>query len=303
MGDGRDKRDPASRTAAGAAMWRAVGATEPDPRGRNPDRLAHLFLPPAYRLLLLNPRLARWAIRRFDRRVPGGYCFETARTKHMDLLLRDQVAAGVSQVVILGAGYDTRAHRLAAALDDTAIYEVDMPAIQERKRRRLARYEGPSASGLRYVAVDRDHRDLFERLVEAGYEGRLRTFFVWSGVTMYLRPSAFAETLADIRRGSAAGSTVLFDYFSAGAVNGTSDAHGARQIARRVEELGEPLGFGAEPDEMSALLERSGFELVSNLGPEELAERYLQGTRGRPLEQPFGFAFIAEARSLGGASG
>jgi methyltransferase (TIGR00027 family) len=301
MRSGRDKRAQASRTAAGAAMWRAVGATEPDPRGRNPDRLAHLFLPPAYRLLLLNPRLARWAIRRFDRRVPGGYCFETARTKHMDLLLRDQVAAGVSQVVILGAGYDTRAHRLAAVLDDTPIYEVDMPAILERKRRRLARYDGPSASGLRYVAVDRDHRDLLECLFEAGYEGGRRTLFVWSGVTMYLRPSAFTETLADIRRGSAPDSIVLFDYFSASAVNGTSDAHGARQIARRVEELGEPLGFGAEPDQMSALLERSGFELVSNLGPEELAGRYLQGTRGRSLNQPFGFAFIAEARSREGA--
>jgi methyltransferase (TIGR00027 family) len=284
-------------------MWRAVGATEPDPRSRNPDRLAHLFLPPAYRLLLLNPRLARWAIRRFDRRVPGGYCFETARTKHMDLLLRDQVAAGVSQVVILGAGYDTRAHRLAAALGDTVIYEVDMQAIQDRKRRRLTRYDGPSANGLRYVAVDRDHRDLFERLIDAGYEERRRTLFVWSGVTMYLRRSAFTETLAEICRGSDAGSTVLFDYFSAGAVNGTSDAHGAGQIARRVEELGEPLSFGAEPDEMSALLARSGFELVSNLGPEELAERYLRGARGRSPEQPFGFAFIAEARSLGGTSG
>jgi methyltransferase (TIGR00027 family) len=288
---------PASRTAAGSATWRAIGTLERDPGARNPDTLARLFLPPSYAVVRYVPCIARAGNRVYEKLIPGGYCFETARTKHMDLALREQIQAGVSQIVILGAGYDTRAQRFASLLGDAAIYEVDMPAVQERKQRRLAAYTGPSPPGLRYVPVDRDHHNLFERLLENGYDSERRTLFIWSGVVMYLRPPTVDRTLTEIRQRSAVGSVLVFDYFSSGAVAGGSDEYGAKQVSRRVEKLGEPLAFGVDPPELAELLSRHGFEVVSNLGPADLTRRYLQLSSGGALGRPFGFAFIAEARS------
>jgi methyltransferase (TIGR00027 family) len=290
---GDDRGRAASKTAAGSAVWRAVGALEPDPRLRNPDILARLFLPPAYALLPQLPWLSRLGNRIYGLLLPGGYQFETARTMHMDRVVLEQLEAGAEQLVILGAGYDTRAHRFESLLAGRRVFEVDMPAIQARKRERLAANGVATPSQLHYVAVERNHRDLFRDLHSAGYDPRARSFFVWSGVTMYLPENAFDATLAEIHRQTGAGSGIVFDYFSSAVVSGTGRGPGATRVARRVEKLGEPFTLGLNRAELGGLLDRHGFELLSNLGPDDLERRYLTAS-GRSLGRPFEFASIAE---------
>lgn len=288
--------DRVSKTAAGSATWRALGALEPDPRLRNPDFLARLFLPPVYALALRLPSLARLGNRLYGRLLPGGYQFEMARTRHMDSVLLRQLRKGVEQVVILGAGYDTRAHRFSPELGHCRVFEVDMPEIQRHKQKCLTSNEISTPSQLRYVSVGRDHKDLFCHLTSAGYQSSGNALFIWSGVTMYLQESSFHETLMGIRRHSMVGSTIVFDYFSPAVVSRSSDDYGGKQVARRVRKLGEPLSFGIDRAEVAECLAMCGFELVSNLGPTELERRYLRAD-GKSLGRSFGFASIADAQT------
>ena len=70
------------------------------------------------------------------------------RTRYVDQWLEDAVKAGAKQVVILGAGFDSRAYRLRQMLKDTRVFEVDFGPTQEYKRRRIAEVAGPATQGM-----------------------------------------------------------------------------------------------------------------------------------------------------------
>ena len=123
-----------SYTAEGVAAWRAAGNREPDERIRNPDYMAVSFLGWKLRLIAGFKPLTALALRTFQKRVPGGYYFHIARTKHIDEMLERAIGGGIQQLVILGAGYDSRPYRFARQLEGVRVFEVDQPATQARKK-------------------------------------------------------------------------------------------------------------------------------------------------------------------------
>jgi len=108
----------ARNTAEAFASLRAAGASVRDPRLRNPDGLASRFIAPGLRLsgLVKVPALRPLARRAAERISPCAYFYELARVKHIDSVLVDELEAGIEQLVILGAGFDTRAYRFAEPL-------------------------------------------------------------------------------------------------------------------------------------------------------------------------------------------
>src|SRR5688500_18591880 len=138
LGDAAGSRI-ASSTAEGACALRAAGTTLSDPEVRNPDYLAEKFISPGIKLSALAkvPLLRRALPALTERILPGGFWFETARTHHMDGVLRNEVAAGATQVVILGAGLDSRAYRFHDELPGVRWFEVDHPVTAAVKRKRL----------------------------------------------------------------------------------------------------------------------------------------------------------------------
>ena len=146
-------------------------------------------------------------------------------------------SAEIEQLVILGAGLDTRSYRLPS---ETRVrcFEVDTPRTQALKREMLDR-AGVDASRVTFVPADFEEEDWFEKLVAAGFDPSKRTFFLWESVTMYLDPEAVESTLRRIA-GTASGSVVAFDYF-------TNAPLGAWSIFLRTAEasaklFGEPFG-------------------------------------------------------------
>ena len=134
-----------------------------------------------------------------------------ARTTFFDRALQRHLA-DVGQLVILGAGLDTRSYRLPA---DTPVrcFEIDTPKTQAFKRAMLTK-AGVDATRVTFVPADFEREDWFERLVAAGFEPHRPSFFLWESVTMYLDREAVERTLRTIA-GTAPGSVVAFDYFSA----------------------------------------------------------------------------------------
>ena len=285
-------------TAEAAAALRAAGAAARDELVRGPDRLAARFVETAPRLtaIVKVPLLRRLAPLAAERLLPGSYWFELARVKHMDGVLRKELAEGVEQLVILGAGFDSRPYRFADRVAGTPTFEVDHPATASVKRARVRRIFGSLPGHVRYVDADLSvSGQLEERLGAAGYRHDLRTLVIWSGVTPYIPEHGVHSVLGWVARAAAPGSSIVFDYAYREAVDGSAFFYGAPQLRRRVAETGEPLRFGLGRDRVAEFVAERGLELVSDLGPDQLERRYLV-RRQRLAGRPYGFVAIAQAR-------
>jgi methyltransferase (TIGR00027 family) len=278
-----------SRTAQYVALYRALESLEPAPRFV--DRFATAFLPRRHRLAVGAARwrpLRRQLLRYADRRAPGARTSAIARTVFIDELVRGEVAAGTAQVVLLGAGFDCRAHRLAEMAGAT-VFEVDRADTQREKRARLSSLSLPRRD-VRYVAVDFLRDAVGARLAAAGWHADRRTLFVWEGVTNYLTAPAVCAVLSWMAR-AAARSRVAFTYVHAGLLDGTASFANGAAILANVRALGEPWTFGLRPDEVARFVAACGLALEEDVGADEYRARCLGA-----VDDGYAFYRLAVAR-------
>nr|WP_083466159.1 SAM-dependent methyltransferase [Kibdelosporangium sp. MJ126-NF4]CEL13747.1 O-Methyltransferase involved in polyketide biosynthesis [Kibdelosporangium sp. MJ126-NF4]CTQ99434.1 O-Methyltransferase involved in polyketide biosynthesis [Kibdelosporangium sp. MJ126-NF4] len=287
-------------TAEGAALLRAAGALVADRRLRGPDTLAAAMIPWAPRLsaLVKVPVLRRLVPLGIQRVLPGALWFEIVRTKFMDEVVTEEVetgevAAGARQLVILGAGFDTRAYRMTDTLREVAVFEVDHPVTAARKRARL-RAASAASSQVRYVTLDFNHEDLATRLADHGYDPAARSVVVWSGVAPYLAPHAVDTTLRWMAR-QAPDSCLVFDYCWQDVVDGTSDAPQARALARSLARQGEPLRWGIPRGQAAEYLAARGLRVEADHGARD-AHRYLTRRDGSVAGPMWEFGGFVRAR-------
>ena len=195
------------------------------------------------------------------------------RTRAIDDLVRNAIAGGIRQLVLLGAGFDSRAFRLVEATR-IAAFEVDHPATQRTKRDRLRPLAGPSGAHVRFVPVDFETDDLESRLIQAGFRMAIPSVVVWEGVISYLSETAVNATFRLLGRLLMAESHLIFTYVDKGAVDGSKVFPGARRWKGWVRLHGEPFVFGFDPDTLPAILESFGFRLTSDESTEETGRRY-----------------------------
>lgn len=263
-----------SRTARQNALFRALEARRPPSDRVADDPLAVRFLTPEFRVLAEAGRMppARRLIESvIDRRWPCARAGVVARTRLID----ERVAAalpGVQQVLILGAGFDTRAYRLAQ-LREAAVFEVDHPATQAAKRRILLRGSGQIPANVRFVPVVFGTDDPATELAGRGFVSGAPTLVLWEGVTNYLDSASVDATFRFLASAIAPGSPVLFTYVDRAMLDGSAVFEGAATTLRAVRRVGEPLTFGLNPREVPGYLADRGFELESDTVVRDAAER------------------------------
>lgn len=213
--------------------------------------------------------------------LPGGYWYETVRTKAMDEVVLEELAAGADQLVILGAGFDSRAYRFREELEGKGAFEVDHPTTSRLKRERVTGIFGELPEHVGYVAVDFEHDDLAECLRESGFDDRARTIFVWSGVSMYITEEAVRGVLDFVREHSGPGSAIVFDYIFREFLEGDDTYFGASQLRRLVERQGEPFRFGVPEGEIGEFLDQHGLVLERHHTASDMPERYLVDSSGK----------------------
>ena len=204
-----------SRTSIYVAAGRAVGAREPDPSARNPDYLAEKLLGDPSKLDLDHPAVRALSLgydeAMKDVEVVSIVRMMTVRTRFIDEALERAIAGGATQVVILGAGFDSHAYRCQELLAHVRVFEVDRPATQALKKQRVNDVLGGPPANLTYVAIDFQHEDLPDVLTRHGYDPAQRTFFILEGVTMYLPEEAVRGTLRFVAA-HPPGSGIVFDF-------------------------------------------------------------------------------------------
>jgi methyltransferase (TIGR00027 family) len=182
-----------------------------------------------------------------------------ARCEFLDQAMLDKISAG-DQVVILGAGWDTRAYGLLKGRGVT-VFEVDAPATQAQKRAAVEKTD-IDASAVNFVTCDFNRQSWLDALVATGLNVNVRTFILWEGVTMYLQEQAIQSTLRTVAT-LAPGSTIAFDFFSR---EWLQDTRAGRASARGAKfTYGEPLlfGFPVTPDFSTALDDYLGAQGLS----------------------------------------
>jgi methyltransferase (TIGR00027 family) len=268
----------ASRTAAYTCFSRACANREQDPRLRGPDDMAWVLLPVFAKCIASVPFLRRFFMGQVA--SPGIYEYVLARTKLLDEIFVQALENDFAQIVLLGAGFDTRALRFASQSRGTKVFELDVATTQQPKIDILNRKGITLPEELSFVPIDFNRDSLLEVLTAAGYQEKQRSLFIWEGVTMYLDPEAVDSTLLFIRDSAPADSRVVFDYIYASVLRRENRYYGEAEICETVSRAGESWTFGLEEGQVEGFLAERGFEIVAHYAPGDLEQAYLTAEDG-----------------------
>lgn len=262
-----ENQGKASETAVITASLRALACYEDDENVKGNDHLAERFLPREKREPLQNSDF-RSSIKKA---IPEGlYEYVIARTSYFDELFIRYLKKEIPQIVILGAGYDSRPYRFDNFIGNTLIYEADAIATQEQKRSILQNGGIHCHRSIRYVALDFEQDDLVKELCSKGFNPQLRTLFIWEGVTFYLNPATVRAMLRLLNSNSATHSLLGFDFQS------TDNGKGLIDTGLQAETI----RFGIESGTIKEYLKSLGFVVVEHLDSEEMYKRYLTCSDG-----------------------
>ena len=274
------RRPPAAQTAFGPMVIAAVEQFEPARRRVVTDPLVLRFLPPG---LALMARACRWRllrdrlVRATDAKARGIWGGVLCRKRYADDQVAAAIAGGIGQVVVLGAGLDTRGYRLDNA---ARVFEVDLPANIATKPARVTAALGAVPGHVRLVPVDFETGDLTESLSSAGFDPAKPVMVVWEAVTQYLTEAAVRDTFAWLAK-AAAGSRLVFTYVRRDFLAGTNlyEAQGAHRdfVTRH-----RVWHFGLDPEQVAPLLDDYGWTEDEQVGTIEYRRRYLEPA-GREL--------------------
>jgi methyltransferase (TIGR00027 family) len=268
----------ASTIAGYTCFSRACATREKDERFRGPDYMAEVFLPALPKYMLNISFLRRLWTKKLA--PPGIYEYVLARTKLLDEIFISALENSSPQIVLLGAGFDTRALRFSGRNKGTKIFELDIHTTQQPKMDILSRKKVSLPQELVFVPIDFNRQSLSDVLFAAGYEGRQKSLFLWEGVTMYLTPDAVDSTLDFIRNSTAEGSVVAFDYIYASVLRRENKFYGEKEIFETVSRAGEGWTFGIEDGAIERFLSERGFKMISHHAPSDLEKAYLTADDG-----------------------
>jgi methyltransferase (TIGR00027 family) len=271
------RKNQSSLTAAGIAIARGVESEKPEDERICYDPYARRFVNGwLYSTMAFFIRSGYTSMR-----GPGVGEFLLARERYIDDVLQEFLNKGMRQLVILGAGYDSRAYRLDKLEEQVKVFEVDHPATQADKLAKVRNIFRTIPTHVTFVPVDFNNQTLEECLAASGFDPTLSTLFIWQGVTMYLTPESVDDTLKFVVEHSAPGSAIVFDYVYRKVLEGVQKRSEIRNMRRYRFMTGEGLTFGIGEGEIEEFLKKRGFRDIRDINTNELKHTYFTGKKAR----------------------
>lgn len=270
-------KGPSSKTAEGIALHRFRESVRSESERICYDPYAVYFINPDVLGFIRNsPEKARAEVERYDCFLPGVYNSIVSRVRYFDDFVKKSIDEGLEQLVIIGAGYDTRAYRIEG-LKKLKVFEVDHPDTQSVKTGKIKKIFNSLPDHVVYVPIDLAIDKFDQKLQSSGYDQSKKTLFVLEGLLYYLPPKFVDGILSSISTKSSKGSSILFDYFPESVVNGSCELEVGRNIHNHLVEIGEPLQFGIKDGTIETFLVERGFSGVQNVSAEQYKKMYFQG--------------------------
>eukprot|EP01040_Poterioochromonas_malhamensis_P004807 gene4807-5159_t len=255
-----------SQTAQYVALFKALGNIGPRVPGYR-DPIAGKIIPSFWAASL---GIAKLKMRFFPRASVYPYWLQQVglNIQFRTVVLDDAINKGLpfDQLVILGAGLDSRAWRMQE-LNNVKVYEVDHPATQAWKKEQVKKIEGErQAEEVKFVAVDFTKDDLSLKLEEAGFDRKKKSFWIWEGVTMYLEEGDVRKTMKMISELSEGGGGLALTYLDR--------INGKVPVSLLISSMGEPFKSAYHPFDMDRLASESGnWKTLDNSGVEDWKQR------------------------------
>lgn len=271
-------RENPSKMAEGMAMQRFVESNKPEGERICYDPYAvHFINPEIIEFGIKHPEEAKIKVQAMEDHLPGLSSSIMARVKYFDDAVNEAIENGLQQLVILGAGYDTRAYRIEGLGEKVKVLEVDHPNTQNFKKEKIREIFGSLPDQVTYVPIDFETQKLERKLFENGYDESLKTLFILEGLIMYIPSEAVDETLNFIVNKSGKGSQIIFDYYPESVVDGTSALVVGQNIRNFLIKMEEPLQFGIKDGTIEQFLSSYGFSKIKNLTSADYKKAYFDG--------------------------
>ena len=247
-----------SETALFAALRRTIANKEFNNEKFGPDDLAEYFLPPHFRFFLKFKKIRVNTKNKLDRFLPGLKEYVIARTAYFDRLFVDALNDKTPQIVLLGAGYDSRAYRFAKLNHGTRIIELDIAPTQDRKKKCLKKARINIPNHVTFVPINFNQESLKDALAKAGYNRDHKSLFIWEGVSYYLEIKSVNETLEFVRQTSHHDSLIAFDYTIPISDENINKHYGVKEFAQTMKKhhANEKLMFCIDDGEIESFLEQ-----------------------------------------------
>ncbi|MBF4515955.1 class I SAM-dependent methyltransferase [Flavobacterium sp. ANB] len=270
------KKDKTSRTAQYMALFRALETERDSTDQLFSDSYAIHFLEAKLRFAA---RMSKYSIirkyisKKIQKKIPGAFSSGIARTKYIDDLLKQSISNGVKQVIILGAGFDTRALRLDF-LKSVPVIEIDHPNTSNFKTVTYQKSIGSLPENIAFYQIDFNKQSLDELAIEHNFDFSKPTTIIWEGVTNYLTETAIKRTFSFISN-FPKDSYVIFTYVHKKILENPGSFLGGKKLLKDLDKLEEKWTFGFLPEELPDYLKQFNMSLIEDKGALEYREIYL----------------------------
>jgi methyltransferase (TIGR00027 family) len=256
----------ASRTADITCGCRAVSFYESNPFLKSGDWIAPLLLPKEVQTLLKIPHADK--LLRVLLGPKGVYEWVIARTKYIDTLFEKAAADTFSQVIILGAGFDSRAVRFHKELAGAKVFELDSGTTQLMKTIQYVKKGIIVPDNVTFIPINFEMESVTAKLEKAGFIKGAKTLLLLEGAVQYLKPDLVLQTMASILGLTGPGSRLILEYGEAGMVDWQDNGV-------------EQLKFGLNESVVDLFLAESGYRLLDRKDSKELEKTFFTDSRGR----------------------
>jgi methyltransferase (TIGR00027 family) len=229
-----------------------------------------------------------------ERHELNSYWWVLLRERYIDEVLCKAVQSGARQLLLLGAGFDTRFLRLPEISQcHVDIYELDLPQTISTKKGILTAKLGNLPPQLKLIAGDLNEQKLHV-IFDHGFNPHAQSICIWQGVTYYLPESSVLYILKFLKSELAPGLILSFDCPSPLMIYPNDEVPGIRDTIKLHEELGEPFRFGLDSLKMKGLLAHYGYRMLEIQYPDDLEAYY-----HRPRTLPRNMWYLVTARTEG----
>jgi methyltransferase (TIGR00027 family) len=266
-------RQTVSRTALGTAICRLIEQYQPEQTRLFYDPVAKELVGAPIRFMMQFASMRTLTMKQTDAVAKGIYGVQICRTRYIDDVVQTAISQGIKQLVILGAGYDTRPYRLPN-MESVRVFEVDLPAVQDDKKKKLQKYLGRLPGHVTFIPIDFDTQALEAVFSGTAFNPAKPAIFIWEGVTQYISEEAVRQTLAFVGK-SAPGSIIVLTYVLKSIIERRSNIPDANHLMDVVAKQ-SPWVFGMEPSSIPDFLKPYHLALVADVGNADYQEKYLK---------------------------
>lgn len=280
---GKRIENKTSRTAEFTCMIRAASFYEKETHYKSNDYIAPKLLP-KFMVPIAKTGAIKYLFKNrlnFPKDVPKGmYEYVIARTKFIDSVFQKAISNEFDQILIFGAGFDSRGIRFADLNKKTKIFELDAPLTQEAKINQFKKRGIELNPNVIFISIDFNKESLEDKLIEFGFQKNKRSLFILEGLTMYLDHEAIESTFHIIDQFAGENSEVVFDYVYSSVLRGENLYYGESEVLKQVNDANEPWSFGIEKGKLDSFLKDKNLKLICSLNSDDLEDKFFKNEQG-----------------------